>query len=91
MNEIILVAVFLVILFGSQVLISRIKKPLLYYIRISSSIVLLLLVWLLAGNGNIPVKVMMSAIALTSVCNGYLSIKRFQSLASKEIEGKQNP
>jgi O-antigen ligase len=79
MNEIILIIIFLAILFGLQLLISRIKKPLLFYIRISSAIALLLLVWLFGGDSDVSVRVILSAIALTSVYNGYLSVKQFQT------------
>jgi hypothetical protein len=79
MNEIILIIIFLAILFGLQIVINQIKKPLVYYVRISSAIALVLLVWLFGGDNNIPVKVILSVLALTGLYNGYLSIKKIQS------------
>jgi hypothetical protein len=79
MSELALIVLFLSILFGSQLLISRIKKPLLFHIRICSAIVLLVLVWLFGRDSNIGAKIILSIIAVTSLCNGVLSIKNFKS------------
>ena len=90
MNEIILSIVVIVILLGSQFLINRIRRPLLFYIRILSAIALLLLIWLFGGDSNIPVRVILSVIALTSIYSGYLTLKKFQSDNSpKQIADNQ--
>ena len=78
MNEIILVIIFLAILLGLPFLINRIKKPLVYYIRILFAIALLPLVWLFSEDGNIGLKIILSVLALTSLYRGYFSIKRFK-------------
>lgn len=79
MNEIILFIVVIAVLFGSQVLIRQIKRPLLHYIRILAAIALILFVWLFSRDGSIPVKVILSIIGLTGIYKGYLSIKKLRS------------
>ncbi len=79
MSEIILVVIVLVILFGAQVLVNKIKRPLLHYIRIFAAIALILFVWIFGTEGSISVKVILSALVLTSLYKEYISIRKFQS------------
>ena len=80
MNEILLVIVVIVLLLGFQLIFVRIiKKPLLHYIRILSAIALLILIWLFAKDSNIPVRIILSIIALSSVYKEFRSLKEFRS------------
>jgi hypothetical protein len=78
MSEIILVFVFVAILFGLQVFTKQIKKPLIHYIKISAALAMLILLWIFGGNGNIPLKVILSVLMVTSLYREYLSIKKLQ-------------
>lgn len=79
MNEIILFITVIALLFGLQLVTNQIKKPLLHLIKISAAILLLLLIWLFARESNVPVRVTLSALVLTSAYREYLSFRKFQS------------
>jgi uncharacterized membrane protein YjjB (DUF3815 family) len=90
MIELVLIIVFLAILIGGQLLITRVRKPLVYYIKICSALGLLVLVWLPGDAGSSPaVKVIISAIALTSLYTGFASLKKFTSvIRSQQLDEK---
>jgi len=76
MNELVLFIVVASILLISQMLVSKFKKPMLHYIRISVSIALLVLVWFFSGDHHIPIKVVLSAISLTVLYREYINLKK---------------
>jgi hypothetical protein len=91
MIEVILIIVFLAILVGGQLLINRVRKPLVYYIKICSALGLLVLVWLPGdAGGNPAVKVIISAIALTSLYTGIISLKKFTSVVRSQQMDEKN-
>lgn len=79
MNEIILIVVFVIILFGLQLFTKQIKKPLIHYIKISAALAMLILIWIFGGTGNIPFKAILSILVVTSLYREYLAIKKLQS------------
>lgn len=79
MNEIILLIAVIVLLIGLQLLTNQIKKPLLHLIKISAAILLLLLIWGFARDSNVPIRVVLSALVVTSAYREYLTFRKFQS------------
>jgi len=76
MSELILFFVVATLLLLSQLLIRRLKKPLQHYIRIATSIALLILIWFFGGNSNIPTKAILSAVVLTVIYKEYMTLKK---------------
>lgn len=83
MNEIILVATFVAILFGTKILLSRINKPLIIYIRLTNVILLLLLAWVFGTESEISIKLMFTAVALSQVPALYKEIRSISSFSQK--------
>ena len=76
MTEILLLIVVVILLFGIQILLTRIKKPLSGYIKISASIGLLLLIWLFGNDSGIPIRVILSVLMLSNVYREFLSLQK---------------
>lgn len=76
MNEIPLVIAVIVILIVSQLLLQHLRRPMIHYVRIVVGIFLLLLVWLVSGDGSKPIKVIVSAVVVTSVIREILLFKK---------------
>ena len=76
MNEVLLLIVVIILLFGLQILLTRIKKPLSGYIKISASIGLLLLIWLFGNDSGIPIRVILSVLMLSNVYREFLSLQK---------------
>lgn len=79
MNELFLVIIVIGLLFGTQFILRKAKRPLLSYIKIFAAIVLLVLIWVFGGESRIFVKVILSAIALTSIFKELISLRKFHS------------
>lgn len=79
MNELVLFIIVAAILLVSQIVVRRVKKPLLNYIRITVSIMLLILVWFFSEKGNISTKCILSAILLTVLYREYMNLKKFKT------------
>lgn len=67
MNEWLLIIVFVIVLVVPQYFLSRVKQPLLSYIRVAALVLLLVLVW----GFSEPVR-MVSKVALTGIAAGAL-------------------
>lgn len=78
-NEILLIIVVVMIFLGSKLVINQIKKPLLYYVKISAAIVLLVLVWVFGEKNDFYLKGLMSVIVLSSIFRDFFSLKKFFS------------
>jgi hypothetical protein len=77
MNESILFLVVAVLLFSTQIAFRQVKKPMVFYVRILAALTLLLFVWIINKNSNLAPKILLSAIALTSLYKEYISAKKF--------------
>ena len=76
MNEMLLLIVVIVLIFGIQILVKRINKPISCYVRISASIGLLLLIWLFGNDSGIPIRVILSVLALSNVYREFLYLQK---------------
>jgi hypothetical protein len=74
-TEILLIVVSIIILIGIHLLIKRVKRPYQNYIRIGSAVVLLLLAWVFKGDGGIGPKLILSAVAISSLYKEYLALR----------------
>ena len=79
MNELVLLIIVITLLVLPSLLIKGSKKPLLSYIKMGSVFILLLLVWGLGNEGKWPVKIILSAIAITALFKEYMSLKKTPS------------
>ncbi len=79
MNEIILLVVVIVLLFGTQFLLRNVKSPLQQYIRITAAIVLLLLAWVFSNvDNNYGSRIIISIIAITSAIKEIIFLRKLQ-------------
>jgi cell division protein FtsB len=76
MNEITLFIIVIIILILPQFLMRENKKPSVVYIRIISAIALLILVWVFGDEGKLSVKLILSALILTSLHKQFVSLKK---------------
>ncbi|HKC36606.1 MAG TPA: hypothetical protein VKB95_11110 [Chitinophagaceae bacterium] len=82
MNEVILFVVVAIILFGGYFLLKKVPKPAINYIRIASSILLLVLIWLAWGaDGDRAPQFILTALAISSLIKEFFSLKNFYSKA----------
>jgi hypothetical protein len=77
MNEWLLVTVCIAIILITLFTVRRFKQPILTYVRLVSSLLLLVLVWGFAEEAKLPLKVLMTVFALTSAAK---AIKDYQKL-----------
>ncbi|HEV8270696.1 MAG TPA: hypothetical protein VGQ04_05280 [Chitinophagaceae bacterium] len=82
MNELILFTVVAVIIFGGYFLLKKVPKPAINYIRIASSVLLLVLVWWAwGGDGDRAPKFILTALAIASLIKELFALKNFYSKA----------
>jgi len=79
MNEILLVIITIALLVLPQFLMPVVKKSTSKYIKIVATVILLTLVWVFGNEGKWPVKIILSAIAMTALLKEYLSQKQSPS------------
>lgn len=77
-SEIILIIIAIAIFAGIHFGLKKIKKPYQNYIRIGSAIALLLLAWVFGGDGGMSYKLILSAVAISSIYKEYLSLRKPQ-------------
>jgi hypothetical protein len=78
MNEAMLIIVFCCLLLCSQFLYARMKKPQKHFFSIGAAIALLVLVWLFSGSASFGPKVLLTALALTSIYKNGLSLTQIK-------------
>ena len=78
MNEVMLIVVVVVLIIGVQLLVARLKKPLLNYVKIIAAIGILILIWVFGGDSSFGPKLILSALALTTLWREYFSLKKLQ-------------
>ena len=66
MNEILLILAVLAMWTVSYFFMKNIKQPLKTYIKLSAGLLLLILVWFFAKESSLPIKILMSAIVISS-------------------------
>jgi hypothetical protein len=82
MNELLLFVVVAVIIFGGYFLLKKVPKPAINYIRIVSSILLLVLVWSAwGGDGDRSPQFILTALAIASLIKEIWGLKKFHSKA----------
>lgn len=79
MNEITLIIIVVIILLGLQLLTNNIKRPKLDYVNIIGAVCLLILIWFFGEGSNIPVRVILTILALGSIYKAYVSLKKYNS------------
>ncbi len=67
MNEIVLFIAVIAVLVISQLLLHRLRRPIIHHVRIIIGILLLVLVWFVNTEGSKTVKVVLGAVVLTSM------------------------
>jgi hypothetical protein len=82
MNELLLFIVVAIIIFGGYFLLKKVPKPAINYLRIASSILLLVLVWWAwGGEGNKAPQFILTALAISSLIKEFFALKKFYSKA----------
>jgi hypothetical protein len=79
LNEILLITGVMTVLIIPYLLMKRIKKPINTYIRLTSGLLLLILVWFFASDSPLPIKVIMTIIVVSSAIKAikeYLDFSR---------------
>lgn len=66
LNEILLVFAFIAALVIPSLLLKRVGQPLNMYTKLASGILLLILVWFFAGEGTLPIKVILTTVVVSS-------------------------
>jgi TRAP-type C4-dicarboxylate transport system permease small subunit len=67
MNEIILILLSIVILFTISLVINKLKTPFQSYVRICSSLLLVLFAWLMIPTGSNWLKIMLSSLVISII------------------------
>ena len=75
MIEALFVIAIILILVSVHVLVVELKKPVLYYVRISAGIALLILVWGFGHDARMIPKVIHTGLALTSLLGAFISLE----------------
>ena len=80
MNQLLLFVVVAVIIFGGYFLLKKVPKPAINYIKIASSILLLVLIWWAWGSdGDRAPQFILTALAVSSLIKEFFSLKSFYS------------
>ena len=74
MEEVFLIILFGILLLTIQSLLSRFKGPQSHYIKILSGVALLVLIWVFGTDAPFGPKILLTAIACTSIWRGYFSL-----------------
>jgi hypothetical protein len=72
--EVFLIILFVILLLISQSLLSRFKGTQSHYMKILSGVALLLLIWIFGIDAPFGPKILLTAIACTSIWRGYFSL-----------------
>ncbi len=78
-NEILLIVVVMSVMITTFFLLKRIKQPIITYIRLTSGLLLLILVWFSAGGSQIPMKLILITVVIYSAIKtikDYMSFSR---------------
>jgi disulfide bond formation protein DsbB len=79
MNELLLILVVAALLILSSIFLSRVKQPWKSYIRITSSVFLLVLVWGFAEPGNLAAKIVLTILAIYGLVKGIMEYRRLHA------------
>jgi hypothetical protein len=82
MNETILILIFIAILFGSQLLLRRIKRPLIHYIRFAMFITLILLAWWPDEDRKNYEAIFLTGLAIYGIWNEIIELRKLSSKSS---------
>lgn len=82
MSETASIILVVIILLGVQFLISKIRKPLVYILRIGAGLVALGMFWFLSENPRIPVLVIMTAVIVSSMVKNLIDLRKSESSVS---------
>jgi len=80
MNEVVLMIVIAGVLAFSLFAMTRIKKPILHYVMILLSIVLLLLVWVITPETSLGVKLILTAVMLYNIIKEIILINKSKKI-----------
>jgi hypothetical protein len=80
MNELTLFIVFAAILVAGYFLLKKVPRPVINYVKIGSSILLLVFVWWVwGGDGERAPKFILTALAISSLIKEFFALKNFYS------------
>lgn len=65
MNELILFFIVIVALLATHYFLHSFKKPSVHYIKITATILLIVLIWFGSSNGKIGMKVILTSVVVT--------------------------
>ncbi len=83
-NEIVLISVIVALLIIPPLFVKRIRQPLNTYVKLTIGLLLLILVWVFAGEGSLPLRIIITAIVIKSALKTIKEYKEFFGRA--EIE-----
>jgi uncharacterized membrane protein YoaK (UPF0700 family) len=66
MGEFLLIIVFIAAVIMASILLKRVRQPINTYIRLTSGLLLLILVWFFANEGSLSLKIIMTVIVVSS-------------------------
>lgn len=66
MNEILLIIVIIAMLIIPPVVLKRLRQPINIYIKLSTGLLLLILVWFFADESSLPIKILMTTVIVSS-------------------------
>lgn len=80
MKELILLVAVAVLLFIPQLVLLKVQRPRLSYIRITSAVFLMILIWLFGGDSPVAVRVILTVVALTSSFKEVLYLRKVERI-----------
>ena len=84
LNEILLLIAIVVLLIIPSLLVKRISQPLKTYVNLATGLLLLILVWFFAGDGSLPLKVVITTFVIKSAIETIKEYKEFARRADVE-------
>jgi hypothetical protein len=77
LNEILIIVAFIAVLVIPSLFLKRLRQPLNTYIKLTSGLLLLILVWFFGDEGSLPIKVIMTTIVVSSAIKTLKDYKDF--------------
>lgn len=87
LSEILLIIAIVVILIIQSLLTKRIKQPLNTYVNLTIGLLLLILVWFFAGDGSLPLRIIITVHVIISTIK---TIKEYKEFPGRRVDMKKN-
>jgi hypothetical protein len=84
MNEILLFSFIVVLIIVTSYITNKINKPAVFYVRVITAICLIVFIWISSENSAKYLKIIITAIALSSTVKELSALKKFKKMAEKD-------